>query len=115
MQFAGLDKSLSAALKMWIDMSRRKHSWPDEAEGNPQAYGALSLEVRELQHAIDRQHPQEHVISELLDVITVAMRMLNGEHLIEKQRESWLETLKAARPTQPGEVGPWDEHKGPRT
>lgn len=113
MQFAGLKEPLFTALTIWIDMSRRKHPWPDEAEGNPQAYGALASEVRELQHAIDRSHPQEHIISELLDVITVAMRMLNGEHLIGEQHNAWMDTLKKATPTQPGEIGPWDEHKGP--
>jgi len=106
---AGLVLTVAA----WLKMARTKHAWPDEADGTPQAYGALSSEMRELRRAVDHRHPDEHVISELLDVIAVALRMLDGEHLRdEEERRTWLDLALGARPTKPGEIGPWDEHKG---
>ena len=107
------DTGLVLTVAAWLKMAREKHSWPDEADGTPQAYGALNSEMRELRRAVDHCHPDEHVISELLDVIAVALRMLDGEHLRdEADRREWLRTALGVRPTKPGEVGPWDEHKG---
>ena len=96
----------------WIEMSRKKHAWPEEADGIPQAFGVLNEEIRELRKAVDRSHPDEHVVFELLDVITVAIRMLCGEHLRGDKKQKWLDLVISAEPTQPGEIGPYDEHKG---
>ena len=106
------DAGLIVTIAAWLKMAREKHAWPDEADGTPQAYGALSSEMQELRRAVDHSHPDEHVISELLDVIAVALRMLAGEHLQADEKDAWLDTALSARPTMPGEIGPYDEHKG---
>lgn len=96
----------------WLQMAQKKHAWPDEADGTPQAYGVLSGEMRELRYAVDHCHPDEHIIAELLDVITVATRMLLGEHLRDEvDRYNWVKQVLKAKPTMPGEIGPYDEKR----
>ena len=100
-------------LAEWLEMARLKHDWKIEVKGDVKVIlAALQSELGELSRAIARNDPDEHVISELLDLIIVALRMLVGDHLSGSRKSNWVLELLKARPTQLGEIGPYDEHKG---
>lgn len=64
-----------------LDHARTKHpkeEWKNMPQG--QAYYKLYDEVREVQYAIYYENKEERVYDELLDVIAVAIRMLNHEY-----------------------------------
>ena len=100
-------------LTLWLSMARRKHEWdPLPIFGNLDQVAALHSEVCELSRAVFWDDPVEHQVSEVLDTLAVGLRLLCGEHLEGKARVQWLDALQKARPTRPGEVSPFDEHKG---
>lgn len=95
-------RTLLKKYMQFMAMARRKHTWPEEADGIYQALGVLTAEVEELEKAIERAYPNEDIISELLDVITVATRMLNGEHIRDlNKKAAWKEAVSNVVPTQP--------------
>ena len=94
-------RTLQKKFICFMAMARKKHTWPEEADGIYQALGVLTGEVEELEKAIERNYSDEHIISEILDVITVATRMLNGEHITGlDKRAVWKETVSNVVPTQ---------------
>ena len=113
-----LGEQIIRKLAIWVKMSRRKHDWSKEVQGNVNVIiDALKSELFELENAYLQRHPSEHCVSELLDLITVAIRFLSGEHLHPNYPNSaslevWKLHIKQLLPTEPGEVSPYDEHKG---
>lgn len=65
-----------------IKEARQKHAWPDEALGKYQALGVIGAEFRELEHAVEKES-DERIKDELLDVIVTAIRMYQGEHIVD--------------------------------
>lgn len=70
--------------------ARHKHKWPDEALGKYQALGVIGSEFRELEHAVEKES-DERVRDELLDVIVTAIRMYQGEHIVDDSGCEWQE------------------------
>ena len=104
---------LIAQMARWVAMARRKHKWPLDAPNMLAVTDALREELDELHNAALWDHPVEHQAAELLDLIAIALRALAGEHIGDKQaRAVWQAVVAKALPTEPGQVGPWDEHKG---
>ena len=92
----------------WVAMARRKHEWPRDADELWQAMMVLEREVHEFEEAVrgfkTGDLREEEVVSELLDVITVAMRILGGEHIRDKvEKSAHLELVRLIKPTEPGE------------
>ena len=101
-------------LAVWVRMSRLKHDWQREVHGDEHiVVDALQSELDELRHAVKRHDPTEHIMSEILDLICVAWRYLIGEHCggNDARFRAWVKELENIKPTEPGEVSPYDEHK----
>jgi len=104
----GRGAMLAEKVATWMAMARRKHEWPHDADGIWEAVSVLSHEVMELVDAIQQQGKgksgqEEHIVMELLDVITVAMRILGGEHIRDKvEKSAHLELVRLIEPTEPG-------------
>ena len=64
--------------------ARRKHAWPEEADGKYQALGVIHAEYKELEQAVEHGEGRAREEDEALDVITTAARFWIGEH--EQQR-----------------------------
>lgn len=97
----GRGRELDFKMAEWLEMARIKHQWPRDAEGPYQALWALLEEVKELTEAVEKDPRQWRWVSELLDVIAVACRMLDGEHLTGKERNEWLKMVADVHPTPP--------------
>ena len=61
--------------------ARRKHAWPDEADGKYQALGVIHAEYKELEQAVEHGEGREREKDESLDVIATAARFWLGEHV----------------------------------
>ena len=61
--------------------ARRKHAWPDEADGKFQALGVIHAEYRELEQAVEHGEGRAREKDEALDVIATAARFWLGEHV----------------------------------
>lgn len=108
----GRGSILMGKVALWVAMARRKHLWPRDAPNMLAVTDALREELDELHNAALWNHPVEHQAAELLDLLAIALRALTGEHIGDKKaRRQWLAVVAKILPTQPGEVGPWDEHK----
>ena len=61
--------------------ARRKHAWPEEADGKFQALGVIHAEYRELEQAVEHGEGRAREKDEALDVIATAARFWMGEHV----------------------------------
>lgn len=79
----GTDALVRIAYRLW--QARHKHSWPQDTLGADDAYAALVDETVEMGDAIRKQEGRQREQDEALDVIAVAVRFMNGEHMPESE------------------------------
>lgn len=75
-----MDRQTFDAIQRRLDYARKKHpamQW--HGAGKYWALGQLEAEVNELRHAVEHE-PDQRITDEALDVIAVAIRIINREY-----------------------------------